>query len=64
MSPVLGQRILQEIWSCLAPSGRFVAYQFREHVALLGQQLFGRPEIGMEPLNVPPMRVYHWRKWA
>ena len=60
----LGQRILSAVWSCLAPGGRFVAYQFRRQVVLLGRELLGTPEIEVELLNVPPVRVYHWRKPA
>jgi len=62
MPPARGRRILHGVWSCLAPGGRFVAYQFRGRVALLGRKLLGRPEIKVELLNVPPLRVYHWRK--
>lgn len=62
MSPALGKRILSEVWNCLAPGGRFVAYQFRDRVAVLGRKLFGKPDIEMELLNAPPTRVYRWRK--
>lgn len=56
------QRILQSIWSCLTPGGHFVAYQFRGRVADLGRELFGRPEVKVELLNVPPVRLYKWKK--
>lgn len=62
MPVAVGKRIVSEVWSCLAPGGRFVAYQFRDRVALLGRKLIGRPKIEVELLNAPPMRVYHWRK--
>jgi phospholipid N-methyltransferase len=55
-------RILKNVWSCLVPGGHFIAYQFRGRVADLGRDILGRPEITMELLNVPPVRVYHWRK--
>lgn len=58
----LGENILRSVWSVLAPGGRFVAYQFRDRVAVLGRRIFGRPEVDVELLNVPPMRVYCWRK--
>jgi phosphatidylethanolamine/phosphatidyl-N-methylethanolamine N-methyltransferase len=64
MSPVLGKRILSEVWRCLAPGGCFVAYQFRDRVAVLGRKLFGKPDIEVEMLNAPPTRVYRWRKPA
>ncbi len=62
MPPALGQRIIREVWSCLAPGGRFVAYQFRGHVARLERSLIGEPEVTVELLNVPPVRVYNWHK--
>jgi phosphatidylethanolamine/phosphatidyl-N-methylethanolamine N-methyltransferase len=64
MPAALGKRILAEVWACLAPGGRFVAYQFRDRVAVLGRKLFGSPDIKVELLNAPPMRVYRWRKPA
>ena len=58
----VGESILRAMWSSLAPGGRFVAYQFRDRVAVLGRRMLGRPEVDVELLNVPPMRVYSWRK--
>lgn len=58
----IGENILRAVWSTLAPGGRFVAYQFRDRVAVLGRNILGRPEVDVELLNVPPMRVYCWRK--
>lgn len=64
MPQALGRRILHALWSCMAPGGRFVAYQFRDQVALIGRDLLGQPDIELELLNVPPVRVYCWRKPA
>lgn len=58
----LGLSILESVWESLAPGGRFVAYQFRDRVAVLGRKLFGHPEVEMEVLNIPPTRVFHWQK--
>jgi phospholipid N-methyltransferase len=58
----VGERILRAVWSSLAPGGRFVAYQFRERVAILGREVLGTPQVEVELLNVPPVRVYCWRK--
>lgn len=58
----LGRQILRTVWTCLAPGGRFVAYQFRDRVAQLGRDLFGPPVTEWVFLNVPPLRVYSWRK--
>jgi len=62
MPAALGRRILNAIWTCLAPGGCFVAYQIRGHVAVLGRELMGMPKIETEFLNVPPVRLYNWRK--
>jgi phosphatidylethanolamine/phosphatidyl-N-methylethanolamine N-methyltransferase len=62
ISRVVARRILRSIWSCLAPSGRFVAYQFRREIEKLGRGILGRAESEFELLNVPPLHVYRWRK--
>ena len=62
MSDALGERILREVRDTLAPGGCFVAYQFRDRVATLGRGILGHPEVDIEPLNVPPVRVYRWRR--
>ncbi len=58
----VGRRILRSVWSNLAPGGQFVAYQFRDRVSVLGREILGAPKVEVELLNVPPMRVYCWRK--
>ena len=58
----VGKKILREIRSVLAPGGRFVAYQVRDRVAVLGRDFFGDAETDIELLNVPPIRVWCWRK--
>ncbi len=62
MPDELGTKILNEVWASLAENGRFVAYQFRNRVGQLGRRLFGKPEVELELLNAPPMRVYRWHK--
>lgn len=62
MPHAVGRSILRAVWAAIAPGGRFVAYQFRDRVAVLGRHILGRPEVDVELLNVPPMRVYCWRK--
>lgn len=57
-----GRQIIESLWHCLRPGGRFVAYQFRSRVAELAQPLIGKPEIVTELRNIPPMRVYCWHK--
>jgi len=56
----VGIEILRHVRRALAPGGRFVAYQARDRVEVLGRQVFGRPRVQLELLNVPPMRVYRW----
>lgn len=58
----VGRRILAEVWHALPTGGRFVAYQLRDSVSLLGRELFGAPDVGIELRNAPPMRLYRWRK--
>jgi len=62
MPDAVGRRILREVWESLGPGGRFVAYQFRDRVADLGEEIAGQPEVELELRNVPPMRVFSWRK--
>lgn len=62
--PETGRRILREVWDCLAPGGRFVSYQLMSRVARLAPELLGPPRVRLEPLNLPPLRVYLWRKPA
>lgn len=62
MPQALGERILAEISASLADTGRFVAYQFNPRVAALGKPVLGTPQVAMELLNIPPMRVFRWAK--
>jgi len=58
------RRIAQQVWTALAPGGRFVAYQLRGHVARFASEWMGRPRMQVEVRNVPPMRIYCWSKAA
>lgn len=62
MSNKLGSEIVQAIHSALKPGKVFVAYQLRDRVAELSTPIFGRPEISLELINIPPMRVYKWAR--
>jgi phospholipid N-methyltransferase len=57
-----GRKIIREVWDCLVPGGRFVTYQLMNRVALLEPRLMGSPNVQLECLNLPPLRVYSWRK--
>ncbi len=58
------ERIAAAIAACLAPGGRFVAYQVRARVADYMRPRLGAPQIAWEWINVPPLRVYRWVKPA
>jgi phosphatidylethanolamine/phosphatidyl-N-methylethanolamine N-methyltransferase len=58
----VGREILRSVHEVLEPGGVFVAYQVRDRVESLGREVFGRPSVQKELLNVPPMRVYRWEK--
>jgi phospholipid N-methyltransferase len=62
MPEAVGTRIIEAIRDVLAPGGCFVAYQFRCAVAERARPILGEPEVSPEFLNIPPMRVYRWRK--
>ncbi len=58
----VAESIIEAVRDNLAPAGRFLAYQFRGHVARISEPLLGKPEqVELELLNVPPMRFYLWR---
>ena len=58
--PDVGTRIIQSIRAALAPEGCFVAYQVRGVVAELARPLLGPPDVTVELLNIPPVRLFRW----
>lgn len=64
MGDALGTRILETIYSVLAPAGRFIAYQVRDQVSHLSNPIMGTPHFERAMLNIPPVRVYRWQKTA
>ncbi len=58
----IGRAILRSVRDALEPGGRFVAYQVRDRVEMLGSEVFGRASVKTVLLNMPPMRVYRWEK--
>lgn len=46
----------------LSDEGRFVAYQFRSHVARIAEPVFGPAETHSGFWNIPPMKIYVWRR--
>jgi phospholipid N-methyltransferase len=62
MDAALGRRIAKAIHEALGSGGRFVAYQVRGKVHDVAKPCFGRAQIDVELRNIPPMRIYRWRK--
>ena len=63
MDRTIGTTLIEKIHSILQPGGRFVAYQVNPRVSELNT--FFAPEektVETEWLNVPPLRVWRWRK--
>ncbi len=46
----------------LDPGGRFLAYQFRDHVRRFADPVFGPGVTHREFFNLPPMRIYVWQR--
>lgn len=59
---LLAAEIITGVHEALAPGGRFVAYQFTGRVADYAQPVLGTPEVEHELYNLPPLRVFTWRK--
>lgn len=62
MPHAVADRIAAEIARVLAPRGRFVAYQFRAHVAGFVTPYLGAPHRAWEMVNIPPVRVFTWER--
>jgi phospholipid N-methyltransferase len=62
MPPGLSEEIVIAVNDALAPGGRFVAYQFSDRVADYAKPVMGSPEVEIEFVNVPPIRLFIWRK--
>jgi phospholipid N-methyltransferase len=58
----IGLEIIHSVKEALPVGGLFVAYQVRDRVEVLGNEVFGRSSKQTELRNVPPMRVYRWEK--
>jgi phospholipid N-methyltransferase len=62
MPPSVANRVLDAVYAALVPGGRFVAYQVRGHVQTFSRPYFGRAQVDVELLNIPPVRIYRWEK--
>lgn len=62
MPAELAEEIIAAVHESLAPGGRFVAYQFTDRVADYAKPMMGAPDVEYELVNVPPLRLFIWRK--
>jgi len=62
MPKAVGAKVVKAVQEELRENGRFVAYQFRGDVATITRPAMGEPASSTEWRNVPPMRVYCWKK--
>jgi len=62
LQPEARRRVVESIWSVLAPDGRFVAYQICGRIETFARPLFGPAQVAVELRNLPPLRIYAWRK--
>lgn len=54
--------LMNDAWESLSPGGRLVVYQFRRDVERIATFSAYAPAVEVEPLNIPPLRVYCWSK--
>jgi phospholipid N-methyltransferase len=59
-----GRETLNASKRVLRTGGRFVAYQFRSAVRRIAEPVFGPPTTHSGFWNIPPMRIYVWRRDA
>lgn len=65
LPPAVSREVAQSAARALATGGCFVAYQLRDEVVRFMTPLLGQPETqDLELRNIPPMRVWRWRKDA
>jgi phospholipid N-methyltransferase len=57
-----GRETLEAAKRVLSDRGRFVAYQFRSHVRRFAEPVFGPAETHSGFWNLPPMRIYVWKR--
>ncbi len=54
--------IVQSIYAALAPGGTFIAYQVRSDIEQYALPLFGPSTSKVIALNLPPLRIFEWKK--
>lgn len=62
LPPAVADRIAAMVARCLAPGGRFIAYQVRPHVERYASPHLGPAQRGWEWRNIPPVRVFRWTR--
>jgi len=58
----IGCQVVEAVSMNLAYNGRFVAYQVSDRVATLCRPYLGSEQMDFEFINIPPVRVYQWKK--
>ncbi len=58
----VGRRTLEAAKRVLGENGRFVAYQFRSAVRRIAEPVFGPAETHSGFWNLPPMKIYVWKR--
>ena len=54
--------IAESIHAALKPGGTFIAYQVRSDIERFARPLFGPSDSEVIAMNLPPLRVFTWRK--
>ncbi|TWU14334.1 16S ribosomal RNA methyltransferase KsgA/Dim1 family protein [Symmachiella macrocystis] len=57
-----GRDLVRTIHSVLALQGTFLAYQFRDRISELANEVFGEPQTSFVFWNIPPLRIWQWEK--
>ena len=64
MSREAASSLVRTIHAVLAAASTFVAYQVHPRVCELATEAFGAPQQTLVMANVPPLRIFEWRKPA
>lgn len=56
------RELIQVIHHVLRPGGQLLGYQVRDHISRYAEPYFGPPVTELELRNLPPLRIYRWKK--
>ena len=60
--PTVAKAIIQSVYAALKAGGTFIAYQVRSDIEQYARPLFGPASHESIALNLPPMKVFEWKK--